>query len=120
MRDATEPRNYKFTFEDDGFYRTLKRRVAKKLETVNKNEVWKSKFYSDLVSISLFLTSILAVKVEHLIIRGLIILIAGQFAAWLNTLSHNFSHQRNNWRMYTANFVLTGWRDWRVYHGIVS
>lgn len=120
MRDAKGPRNYLFTFENDGFYRTLKRRVAKKLETVDRSCVWKSKFYSDLVLAAFFLASILAVKCEHILIRGLMILFAGQFAAWLNTLSHNFSHQRNNWRMYTANLVFTGWRDWRVYHGIVS
>lgn len=120
VRDASKPRNYKFTFEDEGFYRTLKRRVVQKLETINHTEVWKSKLYSDLVFVSLFLASIAAVKFETRLARVLSILIAGQAASWLNTISHNFSHQRNNWRMYTANFVLTGWRDWRVYHGIVS
>jgi len=28
VRNASKPRNYKFTFNDDGFYRTLKRKVA--------------------------------------------------------------------------------------------
>lgn len=31
VRQASLPRNIKLTFLDDGFYRTLKRRVAKKI-----------------------------------------------------------------------------------------
>lgn len=37
VRDAKEPRNYKFTFNDNGFYRTLKRRVHEKLKTVDRS-----------------------------------------------------------------------------------
>lgn len=32
VREASQPRNYKLTFKEDGFYRTLKRKVVKKLE----------------------------------------------------------------------------------------
>lgn len=35
VRDAKLPRNFKFTFNETGFYRTLRRRVAEKLKTVN-------------------------------------------------------------------------------------
>lgn len=37
IRRATEPRNFKFTFNDDGFYRTFKRKVGEKLRTVDRN-----------------------------------------------------------------------------------
>ena len=47
------------------------------------------------------------------------VLSAGQFMAWLHTMSHNFIHQPNNWRMYATNMMLVGWRDWRVFHAIV-
>lgn len=119
VREAKSPRNYKFTFEDNGFYRTLKRRVAKKLEGVDKDEMWKSKWYLDLVVISLFLVAILAVRVENLFFKVLFTLVAGQLMGWLNGLSHNFIHQRNNYRMYAANLVMVNWRDWRVFHGMV-
>lgn len=119
VRDAIQPRNYKFTFEDDGFYRTLKRRVAKKLETVNKDDVWKSKLCLDLVVALLFASSIVSMKTENYIARLLCILIGGQCMSWINTLAHNFIHQRNNLRMYAANLVIVGWRDWRVFHGMV-
>lgn len=120
VRDAKYPRNYKFTFEENGFYKTLKRRVAKKLEVVDKDEMWKSKWYLDLVVVSLFLAATLAVRVESLIVKIIFTLVAGQLMGWLNGLSHNFIHQRNNFRMYASNLVLINWRDWRVFHAIVN
>lgn len=35
VRDAKLPRNFKFTFKDTGFYRTVRRRVAEKLKTIS-------------------------------------------------------------------------------------
>lgn len=35
VRDAKLPRNFKFTFKETGFYRTLRRRIAEKLKTIN-------------------------------------------------------------------------------------
>ncbi len=45
IRKATEPRNFKFTFKDDGFYRTFKRRVGTKLRTVDRRPEQTSKVY---------------------------------------------------------------------------
>lgn len=35
VREATLPRNIKLTFNDNGFYKTLKRRVNKKIDELN-------------------------------------------------------------------------------------
>lgn len=35
VREAKEPRNFKLTFKDTGFYRTLRKRVAKRLEEID-------------------------------------------------------------------------------------
>lgn len=43
IRKATETRNFKFTFEDDGFYRTFKRKVGKKLQIIDHNPEQMSK-----------------------------------------------------------------------------
>lgn len=120
VRDAKEPRNYRFSFEENGFFRTLKRRVAQQLTTIKKTDMWKSKFYLDLVVGLLFISSISAVRNESYLLRVISTLFAGQCMAWTNTLAHNFIHQPNNVRMYAANLVLVGWRDWRVFHGMVS
>lgn len=43
IREATEPRNFKFTFKEDGFYRTFKRKVRKQLQTANRSPEHMSK-----------------------------------------------------------------------------
>lgn len=43
IRTASEPRNFKFTFEDNGFYRTFKRKVGKKLRTIDRTPEQTSK-----------------------------------------------------------------------------
>lgn len=43
IREATEPRNFKFTFKDDGFYRTFKRKVGTKLQTIDRKPELMSK-----------------------------------------------------------------------------
>lgn len=35
VREASSPRNYQFTLEENGFYMTLKRRVRKKLQSLH-------------------------------------------------------------------------------------
>lgn len=120
VKDADQPRNYRLTYKEDGFYRTLKNRVAAKLPSLDKSDLSKSKFYLDGIVCGFFLASIMAVKAEWIFSRIFYILIASQCVGWMNAAAHNFAHQRNNWRMYAANFVLVGWRDWRVFHGLVS
>lgn len=120
MKDADKPRNYKLTYDDNGFYRTLKRRVAEKLPFLDRNDLWKSKFALDVIVCGFLVSCIMAMRVEGILLKTFFILLASQCAAWMNAGSHNFNHQRDSWRMYSANFILIGWRDWRVFHGMVS
>lgn len=120
IRDATEPRNYKFTYNNDDFYRTLKRRVAKKLTTIDKKDLWKSKMCLDLSLLFLIVTAVLTVRIENLYFRMLMILVSGQTLSWVHTISHNFIHLSDNWRMYAANLSFVGWRSFRIFHAIVS
>lgn len=43
VRDAIAPRNYKFTYEENGFYKTLKRRVRAQLSDLDQLPVKLSK-----------------------------------------------------------------------------
>lgn len=43
IRMASEPRNFKFTFDDNGFYRTFKRKVGLKLRTIDRSPEQTSK-----------------------------------------------------------------------------
>lgn len=108
--DASLPRNYKITFHPDGFYKTLKRRVASKLAgQVDKTLVSTSRFYCDLVLASTILSFILASRDFNFVT----VLIASLCLVMLTVISHNFLHQSDNWRMYLMNFNLQSFRDWR-------
>jgi hypothetical protein len=117
VRDAAKPRNYKFTFDENGFYKTLKRRVAEKLKTVGKaKESRVSKLILDSNLIALFAFSFLAVRADSVMMRVLWTLLASQCMAWSANFAHNFMHQKDNWRMYTANISFLNFRDFRVFH----
>jgi cytochrome b involved in lipid metabolism len=114
VRDAKHPRNYKFTFAEDGFYRTLKRRVAEKLKHVDQKPAKTSKIICDLIVGMVFVTSILAIKDRNIYLA----ILSGIFVHWLSVISHNFFHQKDNWRMMTFNLCLMNFRDWRVSHAM--
>lgn len=118
VRDAADPRNYFFTYEN-GFYQTLKKRVAKKLETVDKSVTWKSKMIHDINLVALFIFAILANRTENSLMIVLWNLLAAQSLAWTVNFSHNFAHQADNWRRYSMNISLITWRDFRVFHILV-
>lgn len=114
VRDAAKPRIYKFTYDENGFYRTLKRRVAEKMKTIDKTPMRTSKLISDIVLVLVFVTSIIAIKCQSVALTVL----AGIFLHWSVVISHNFFHQKDNWRMYIANLSLISYRDVRVLHAL--
>lgn len=109
VREASLPRNYKTTFEPKGFYRTLKGRVASKLDFLDQSGVANSRFYCDITLASTLLLSITAARDDNYLIASF----ASLALLWLTTIVHNFIHQKDNWRMYLMNFSLLSFRDWR-------
>lgn len=120
VSDATDPRNYFYTFHEHGFYQTLKRRIALKLETVDKSVTWKSRAIHDVNLAAFFISSLMAHRTDDQITFIAWVLLAAQFLAWTASFSHNFLHQADNWRMYTSNLSFITWRDCRVSHVLVS
>lgn len=109
VRDAAFPRNYKTTFDQNGFYKTLQGRVANKLDFLDQSSVSNSGFYCDLLLVSTVLFSIIAARDESYLIAS----IASLSVMWLATTVHNFIHQRDNWRMYLMNISMMSFREWR-------
>lgn len=109
VRDAALPRNYKITFNENGFYKTLKRNVAGKVLSLDRTVAWKSRFYLDMM---LLIMLILAVSTTYNDSNVLVLVTSISLMVLMN-ISHNFLHQRNNWRMYTMNLGLMSFRDWR-------
>jgi hypothetical protein len=117
--EASDPRNYFLTYKENGFYQTLKRRIAIKLETVDTTVKSKSQNFHDLNLLFLFFATAMVNRSEGFAYVIWTIL-AGQSLAWSANFSHNFMHQADNWRMYTASISLITFRDYRVSHVLVS
>ncbi|CRL02068.1 CLUMA_CG015162, isoform A [Clunio marinus] len=110
VRDAAQPRSYKLTFKEDGFFRTLKRRVRDfKLDHGPEK---RSKIYSDLIMFGIFAASICSVWMKS----TFLMVFTGLLFAWGFFIGHNFLHQRNNWRKIMINFSLMSFREIRISH----
>lgn len=112
IRYASKPRNYLLTFKEDGFYKTLKRRVASKISELDLRPITFSNFYCDFVLFGTFALSISAARFNNFFIG----IAAAIFLMWTTVISHNYLHMANNYRMYTMNLSFMSWRDWRVFH----
>lgn len=101
VRKASKPRNSPFTFEDDGFYRTLKRRIEEALK-----EVSESTSHSKIITDFLFI-SYIALAVSTVVYKSFsLAILAGLALSCCAIASHNFFHQRDNFRMYYFDFSM--------------
>ncbi|XP_022228126.2 LOW QUALITY PROTEIN: cytochrome b5-related protein [Drosophila obscura] len=114
VREAAQPRNYKFTFDQNGFYMTLKRRVREKLRKINYSPTKKTDLLHTGILASVFILSWIGTVLDSFLVQAL----AGLALCWLANAAHNYFHQRDNWRMYTFNLTLLSFRNWRVSHAL--
>jgi hypothetical protein len=114
VREAAEPRNYKFTYNEKGFYRTLKRRVAEKLDGLDRTPLKISNLISDLMLGLVFTSAVLAATLESKSLA----FVSGIFVFWQFVIAHNYFHQKDNWRMFCFNLSLLNHREWRVSHAM--
>ncbi|XP_075152428.1 cytochrome b5-related protein [Haematobia irritans] len=114
IREASKPRNYTLTLKEHGFYRTLKRRVAEKLKDLDYSPKRRSYFYHLGLLSSTIVFSLVTARYNNIIFE----ICAALCMAWLSTAAHNYFHQRDNWQMYTFNFSLMNFNDWRISHAI--
>lgn len=117
ISDISEKRNYFLTFDENGFYRTLKSRIAEKLKTIDKKKLEnESKRIHDFVLFAFIVMTAIVNRVQDDKIYWFSVAIAAQLLAWLVVISHNFLHKADNWRMYTGNLALMTTRDIRIQH----
>lgn len=109
IRDSKLPRNYKITYKENGFYKTLKRRVAPKLDHLDHSAEANSRFYCDFMLVTLLLLSTISARDENFFMATA----AALSLSWLTSIGHNFIHQKDNWRMYVVNLSLMSFREWR-------
>jgi hypothetical protein len=119
--EAKDKRNYLYTYEEDGFYSTLKKKVTKKLKTIDSTSITdKSKRHHDMLLFAFLVAASIVNRIETDLAYLFWVIIAGQLLAWLVACSHNFLHKADSWRMYTGNLALMTTRDVRIIHILVS
>ncbi|KAK9700947.1 Fatty acid desaturase [Popillia japonica] len=96
VRKAQSPRLSPYTFEDDGFYRTLKRNVSEQLKSIPKK----------------------ALVAKRNDFCYWFAAASGYFLASVTVAAHNYFHQKDNIRMYYFNFSLMNYREWRISHSL--
>jgi len=101
VRAASEPRNSPYTFKDDGFYRTLKRKAQPILQKLPSGPSAETKLYSDLLIVFLLLATVAAATYSFKF--GLL---AGLLLNFLVVSAHNFFHMKDNLRMYYFDLSL--------------
>lgn len=113
---ADGPRNIPFTFKPNGFYLTLKKRAYETLSKISEEEkeIYKSKTRSlhNFLLVTLAVSFIATMWTES----GWMASLCGLFATLTYTCSHNFGHQKDNWRRYGINFGLYSSTEFRISH----
>lgn len=99
---AKQPRNSPFTFEEVGFYKTLKKNIYEKLSSLPKRPVQRSKYITDSLFASYIVLAVLSVYLKSFLIGAL----AGVALSTSAIAAHNFFHQRDNFRMHYFDFTL--------------
>lgn len=102
VRKARTPRNYPYTFREDGFYKTVKKKVRNVLKDVPDKPRKMSKLMTDCLFLAYISCALLAVKFDSLIIATA----SGIFLALTVVAAHNFFHQKDNFRMFYFDFCL--------------
>lgn len=114
MRRAKHPRNSPFTFEDDGFYRTLKRNVLPVLEKIPKNTYKVSDIITDSLCVGTFLFAIFACTFWCFTCG----FICGLLLTFTVIAGHNYLHRKDNLRMYLFNLAFLDFREVRISHAL--
>ncbi|XP_058823711.1 cytochrome b5-related protein-like [Topomyia yanbarensis] len=114
VRAAQSPRNVRLTFHEQGFYKTLKRRVSEKLTELDHRPAKISELIQDSLLVASFTLAFAAVKLNSFLLAA----VCGLFLAWTLICAHNFFHRKDNWRMLIFNVSFFSYREWRISHVI--
>lgn len=114
---AAEPRNSgAFTFDKDGFYATFRDRAWKILKDSGTGPTMAMLMIHDsfLVLFLAVLSCAVFPALDNYWVYASII--AGFLLQCLGTCSHNFYHQRPNWRAYTWDITPYSSHEWKISH----
>ncbi|KAK4873784.1 hypothetical protein RN001_013144 [Aquatica leii] len=112
IKNATNLRMSKFKFDEDGFYKTLKRKVRVALKTLPKDCHKISNMYTDLLLLATFVLACIANACSMFTFM----ILASISCSFLLVATHNYIHQRDNLRMYYGTFFMFSASVYRIAH----
>ncbi|XP_071551820.1 cytochrome b5-related protein-like [Panulirus ornatus] len=112
VRNAHTPRNSPYTFHQDGFFKTFRRKVGPVLRRVGRGPTWGMVLIQDTLAV-VFASSMLAAAVSDFVSLAVV---AGIFLSLTGNCSHNFVHQRDSWRMYYFDLTFLSSYEFRISH----
>lgn len=117
------PRNSgAFTFDENGFYSVFRKRAHEALKACGGSGPTQQMLQIHDLMLCLFLALFVSLAnpaFEMFTSSWLLLAIVCAFALQsLATISHNFWHQKRNWRMYTWDFTFYSSHHWRITHAI--
>ncbi|XP_034829648.1 cytochrome b5-related protein-like [Maniola hyperantus] len=120
IKRAESLRNSPFTFKGDGFYKTLKPKIAAKLKELPHNLRKKSDYVTDfLLGVVLILSPFCCwLWTKNLIYGAALTVILGFILSGLTTCAHNYIHRSDSWRMYLLNFSGYSYAEFRISHAL--
>lgn len=110
IKHVKTPRNSPFTFNEDGFYSTLKLAVYEELKKIPKEAHKTSERITDGLFLVLLCSSTLASWANNYWVSVLWYMVAAVSLAMLTVTCHNFIHRRTNWRMFLFNMSMWSYR----------
>ncbi|XP_072939420.1 cytochrome b5-related protein-like [Epargyreus clarus] len=120
VRKTQTPRNSPFTFEEHGFYKTLKSKIAEKVKDIPADARKKSDYVTDILLIALLISSSLScwLWTQNLILGAVSTLTVGFIMSAVTICAHNYFHRSDSWRMYLFNVSGLNYTDWRISHAL--
>ncbi|XP_053603768.1 cytochrome b5-related protein-like isoform X2 [Plodia interpunctella] len=120
VKTVSVPRNSPFTFEEHGFYKTLKLKVMMKLKDVPKGVKMKSDMVTDMLLLACSILSPLSCWAwSRSYVLGASLTVLNSLAlSSLMTCAHNYFHRADSWRMYLFNLGGLSYSDWRISHAM--
>ncbi|CAL8094431.1 unnamed protein product [Orchesella dallaii] len=112
VKDASFPRISPYTFKDNGFYKTLKRRIGPILKEVGTGPTKTILLMQDLLVVTFLALSMIGALYNS----QLLSVLAGIVLGFSTIAAHNFFHLRENRRKYYFDLSFLSSYEWRITH----
>ena len=114
VKDCHMPRKSPLTFHEDGFYKTLQRNVRPVLKQIGTGPSREMILIQDGLVVAFLLMLAVTIKTDSFLAAT----VTGTILGMTIASSHNFFHQKDNFRRYYWDLGMFSSTDWRITHAL--